>query len=83
MYKIISIMFLSAMIYITVPASKSEARMICTPKDWQGNQTCTDSSGGSITKERPDWQGNDIYRDNKSGKISRCKKDWQGNYVCD
>ena len=84
MKKIIGIMFLSAMIYISIPDSISEARITCTPRDIFGNQTCTDSSSGSsITKQDRDVFGNDVYRDNRTGKTTRCKRDVFGNYVCD
>ena len=84
MYKLIIIMFLSAMIYMIVPTSKSEAETICGPKDIFGNETCTyDNGGGSVTKERPNIFGNDVYRDNKTGKTTTCRKDMFGNTVCD
>ena len=84
MYKILGIMFLSAMIYMIVPASKSEARITCTPPDFFGNQTCTNSStGGSITQKPKDFFGNDVYQDNRTGRQTKCKKDFFGNYVCD
>ena len=84
MYKIIGIIFLSGLIYVTIPASKSEARITCTPPDFFGNKTCTDSdSGSSITQKRPDFFGNDVFQDNRTGKQTRCKKDFFGNYVCD
>jgi len=84
MNKIIGIMFLSAMIYMIIPISMTEARITCTPKNIFGESTCTDSStGSSITKQEKDIFGNDVYRDNRSGKTTRCKKDIFGNYVCD
>ena len=83
MHKILGIMFLSAMIYMIVPVSKSEAGMKCTPKDIFGNQTCTSDDGYSVTKERKDIFGDDVYRNNKTGKVSKCRTDLFGNYVCD
>ena len=83
MSKLIKIIFLSTLFYIIVPTENSEAGMRCTPKDVFGNQTCTDDSGGSITKERPNVFGDDVYRDNRTGKTTKCRKDIWGNYVCD
>jgi hypothetical protein len=83
MYRILGIMFLSAMIYMIVPASKSEARITCTPPDFWGNQTCTNDSGGSVTQKPKDVFGNDVYQDNRTGRQIKCKKDFFGNYVCD
>jgi len=42
MNKIIGIMFLSAMIYMIIPISMTEARITCTPKNIFGESTCTD-----------------------------------------
>ena len=83
MYRFIGITFLSALIYIFIPVSKGEAQIRCTPPDFFGNKTCTDSNtGSSITKKPRDFFGNDVYQNNRTGKQTRCKKDFFGNYVC-
>lgn len=81
MYKIIGIMFLSAIIYMIVPASKSEARTECY-KDVFGKIQCSDDRGGSSTLDR-DVFGNDRIRDNKTGKTTTCRTNVFGKYVCD
>ena len=83
MYKLIGAMLLSAIIYMVIPVSKSEAGTKCTPPDIFGNQTCTDDSGRSVTKEKTNIFGDDVYRDNRTGKTTKCRKDIWGNYVCD
>jgi hypothetical protein len=80
MHKIIRIIFLSAMIYIIVPASESEARTECY-KDVFGKIQCSDNKGGSTTIER-DVFGNDRVRDNKTGKTTTCYTDVFGKYIC-
>lgn len=80
MYKILSIMFFSLMIYMIVPISKSEARTECS-KDVFGNIQCRDSSGNSSTISR-DVFGNDQIRDNRTGKTTTCRTDVFGKYVC-
>ena len=80
MNKIILVMFLSAMIYMIAPVSKSEARSECY-KDVFGKIQCSDDRGGSKTLDR-DVFGNDRIRDNKSGKTTTCYTDVFGKYVC-
>jgi hypothetical protein len=80
MYKIIGIMFLSAMIYMIVPVSKSEAETRCS-KDMWGNVQCSDSYGNSSSINKDMW-GNTVIRDNRSGKETKCSKDMWGNVVC-
>jgi hypothetical protein len=80
MYKIIAIMFLSAMIYMTVPASKSEARTVCS-KNALGQTVCTDDSGNTMTGQR-NVLGQDVWNDNR-GKQTRCYYNALRQYVCD
>ena len=80
MYKILGIMFLSAMIYMIVPASKSEARTVCY-KNALGQTVCNDDSGSTWTGQR-NALGQDVWNNN-SGKQVRCYYNGMRQYVCD
>ena len=80
MYKILGIMFLSAMIYMIVPASKSEARTVCY-KNALGQTVCNDDSGNTMTGQR-DAMGQDVWNDNR-GRQTRCYYNALRQYVCD
>ncbi len=80
MHKIIGITFLSAMIYMIVPASKSEARTVCY-KNALGQTVCNDDSGSTWTGQR-NALGQDVWNNN-SGKQVRCYYNALRQYVCD
>ncbi len=80
MYKILGIMFLSAMIYMIVPASKSEAITVCY-KNALGQTVCNDDSGSTWTGQR-NALGQDVWNNN-SGKQVRCYYNALRQYVCD
>jgi len=82
MNKIIGFMFLSAMIYMVIPALTSEAGMRCTT-DFFGKTRCTDYESGLDVTQDQDFFGDDVYRDNNTGQTWKCRTDFFGDYVCD
>lgn len=81
MYKILGIMFFSAMIYMIVPASKSEARTVCS-KNGLGQTVCTDDGSGQTWTGQKNGMGQDVWNNN-SGKQVRCYYNGMRQYVCD
>jgi hypothetical protein len=79
MYKLIGIMFLSAIIYLIVPVSKSEAQSECY-KNTSGNTTCRDSYGNKSERYK-DNDGNDKTR-YPNGSTQTCYWSTSGTYVC-
>ena len=79
MYKLIGIIFLSAMIYLIVPVSKSEAGSECY-KNTNGNITCVDDYGRK-SERYSDNDGNDKTR-YPNGSTQTCYWSTSGTYVC-